>query len=245
TDEDRRAIETLDRSRLMAVQTPQTFDCRDILRAHEQAFKDGFVATDDAALYEKYIAPSRLVAVEGGGKNRKITTMEDLRMARENTPPQTRVGFGYDAHRLVPGRKLVLCGVEIPHETGLLGHSDADCATHALMDALLSAACLGDIGRMFPDTDYAYKDVYSIELLKKVMGRLSQSGISLVNADITIIAQRPKLAGFMDDMRQCLAKAMNMEASRVNVKATTTERMGFEGREEGISACAVALVRHG
>lgn len=153
-----------------------------------------------------------------------------------------RIGHGMDVHKLVEGRKLILCGVEVPHTLGLLGHSDADVATHALMDALLGAAALGDIGKLFPDTDMQYKGADSIELLKVVMGRLAEKGYAPVNADVTIVAQKPKLRPYIDQMRQRLAEAMQLDVDLVNVKATTTEHMGFEGEEKGMSAHAVCLI---
>ncbi|MBE5795452.1 MAG: 2-C-methyl-D-erythritol 2,4-cyclodiphosphate synthase [Clostridiales bacterium] len=153
-----------------------------------------------------------------------------------------RIGHGMDVHKLVEGRKLILCGVEVPHTLGLLGHSDADVATHALMDALLGAAALGDIGKLFPDTDMQYKGADSIELLKVVMGRLSEKGYAPVNVDVTIVAQKPKLRPYIDQMRQRLAEAMQLDVDLVNVKATTTEHMGFEGEERGMSAHAVCLI---
>ena len=154
-----------------------------------------------------------------------------------------RIGQGMDVHRLVEGRELVLCGVTVPHERGLLGHSDADVATHALMDALLGAAALGDIGKLFPDTDEQYRGARSVELLKIVIERLFQLGYVPVNVDITIVAQRPKLRPYMDEMCDCLATVMGISREMVNVKATTTEWLGFEGREEGVSAQAVCLIQ--
>jgi 2-C-methyl-D-erythritol 2,4-cyclodiphosphate synthase len=147
-----------------------------------------------------------------------------------------------DVHRLVEDRKLILCGVEVPYHLGLLGHSDADVATHALMDAMLGAAAMGDIGKLFPDTDMQYKGADSIELLKVVMGRLAEKGYTPVNADVTIVAQKPKLRPYIDQMRQRLADAMQLDVDLVNVKATTTEHMGFEGEEKGMSAHAVCLI---
>ncbi len=153
-----------------------------------------------------------------------------------------RIGHGMDVHRLVEERKLILCGVEVPHTLGLLGHSDADVATHALMDALLGAAALGDIGKLFPDTDMKYKGADSIELLKVVMARLREKGYVPVNVDVTIVAQKPKLRPYIDRMRARLAEAMQLDVELVNVKATTTEHMGFEGEEKGITAHAVCLI---
>ena len=153
-----------------------------------------------------------------------------------------RVGHGYDVHRLVESRKLILGGVEIPWEKGLLGHSDADVLTHALMDALLGAAALGDIGHLFPDKDPAYEGADSIELLKAVMERLDEAGWKLGNADVTVIAQKPKLAPYIPTMRERLAKAMRAEIHQVSVKATTEEKLGFTGEGLGIAAHAVVLI---
>ena len=153
-----------------------------------------------------------------------------------------RIGHGMDVHRLVEGRKLILCGVEVPHTLGLLGHSDADVATHALMDALLGAAAMGDIGKLFPDTDERYRGADSIGLLKCVMDLLRQKGYRLGNADITIIAQKPKLRPYIEQMRSTLARAMGADVDAVSVKATTTEQLGFEGQQLGITAHAVCLL---
>ncbi len=153
-----------------------------------------------------------------------------------------RVGFGYDVHKLTEGRKCIICGVEIPHEKGLLGHSDADVAIHALCDAILGAAALGDIGRLFPDTAEEFKDIDSRILLRRVMVHIKEHGFSVGNADITIAAQKPKMLPYIEQMRENMADDLGVEQNRVNVKATTTERLGFEGREEGISAYAVVLL---
>jgi len=153
-----------------------------------------------------------------------------------------RIGHGYDVHRLVEGRRLVLGGVEIPHTLGLLGHSDADVLTHAVMDALLGAAGLGDIGRHFPDSDPAYAGADSLKLLDKVMELVGEKGYEVENADATILAQKPKLAPHIEAMRANLAAHMGIPAERVNVKATTEEALGFTGRQEGIAAHAVALL---
>lgn len=153
-----------------------------------------------------------------------------------------RIGHGYDVHRLVPGRKLILCGVDLPHHLGLLGHSDADVAVHALCDALLGAAALGDIGQHFPDTDPAYAGADSLLLLGRVMELLGKSGWRVENADLTILAQRPKLRPHIPQMRLNLARAMGVPVTAVSVKATTEEGLGFTGREEGIAAHAVVLI---
>ena len=153
-----------------------------------------------------------------------------------------RVGFGYDVHRLVEERKLILGGVEIPYEKGLLGHSDADVLVHALMDAMLGAAGLGDIGRHFPDTDNQYKGIDSMLLLKQVTQLLHENRFYVNNLDVTVVAQRPKLAGFIPQMEANIAAVLGIDTSCVNVKATTTEKLGFEGEGLGISAYAVCTI---
>ena len=231
------AVETLDRSQLRAVQTPQTFDCAKLKAAHERAEAEGFDATDDAALFEHYYGSVRLVTAPGAEANIKLTNPADF---EKLSRPAMRIGSGYDAHRLAEDRKLILCGVDVPHTRGLDGHSDADVAVHALMDALLGALGEGDIGRHFPDSDPAYKGISSMLLLEQVMKIVREHGYGVANADVTIVAQKPKLAAYIPAMRENLARALGTDA--VNVKATTTERMGFEGEELGISAQAVALL---
>ena len=154
--------------------------------------------------------------------------------------PDFRVGTGFDVHKLVEGRKCIICGVEIPHETGLLGHSDADVALHALMDAILGAAGMGDIGRHFPDTDERFKGADSMKLTELVLGMIKAKGYVVNNVDVTIIAQAPKMAPHIEKMRANIARVLEMDIDRVNVKATTTEKLGFTGRKEGIAAEAVA-----
>lgn len=153
-----------------------------------------------------------------------------------------RVGQGYDVHKLVEGRKCIICGVDIPFERGLLGHSDADVALHALSDALLGAAALGDIGRLFPDNDPKYKGADSRVLLRRVVELVKEKGYGVVNADVTIVAQKPKMMPYIEKMRENVAHDLGVSLDDVNVKATTTEKLGFEGREEGISAMAVVLI---
>ncbi len=153
-----------------------------------------------------------------------------------------RIGHGYDVHRLVEGRKLILGGVDIPYEKGLLGHSDADVLLHALMDALLGAAALGDIGKLFPDTDEQYRGADSRKLLREVAGRLKAEGYSVGNVDVTLIAQRPKIAPHIPKMRENIACDLGVALSQVNVKATTEEHLGFTGSGEGMAAHAVALI---
>lgn len=154
-----------------------------------------------------------------------------------------RIGQGYDVHRLVNGRDCIICGVNIPCETGLLGHSDADVALHALSDALLGAAALGDIGKHFPDTDERYRGADSRVLLRETVRKISEKGYSVENVDLTIVAQKPKMSPYIDTMRANIAEDLGIDIEAVSVKATTTEKLGFEGREEGISAMAVALLK--
>ena len=230
------------RDALRAVQTPQAFDFRKILAAHLRAREEDLAVTDDAMLFEHYYGGVRLVTAEGAEANRKLTTRADFEALDAAKAPDVRVGQGYDVHRLVEGRRLILCGVEISWEKGLDGHSDADVAVHALMDALLGALGLGDIGRHFPDTDPAYAGANSMKLLENVMDKVRAQGYRVGNADITIVAQRPKLAPYIEAMRRNIAAGLGVDASRVNVKATTTERLGFEGEGLGISSQAVVLL---
>lgn len=158
------------------------------------------------------------------------------------TLPDIRIGNGFDVHRLVPGRRCIICGVDIPHDLGLLGHSDADVALHALADALLGAAALGDIGHLFPDTDPAFAGADSRVLLRTVVDRLAAEGFVPSNVDLTIIAQQPRMAPYIGQMRRNIADDLRLPLDRVAVKATTTERLGFTGRGEGIAAQASALI---
>lgn len=228
---------TLDRSRLYAMQTPQGFRAELLLRAHREVTQD---CTDDAALLELMGLPVHLV--EGDPLNFKLTTPEDYRMAQSLFSLAPRIGQGFDAHRLVENRKLILCGVEVPYEKGLLGHSDADVALHALMDSMLGALALGDIGKLFPDNDQSFKDISSMLLLERAYRRIEEMGYRIGNCDVTIVAQRPKLASFIPEMRANIARVLKCDESLVSVKATTTEKMGYEGTGEGISAHSVCLL---
>lgn len=224
---------------------PQGFKVDLLRQAHEQAQRDGFLGTDDASLVERLGVPVQLT--EGSRRNIKLTTPEDLLMAEaffaEQALPALRVGQGYDVHRLVEGRPLILCGVTVPHTLGLLGHSDADVALHALMDAMLGAMALGDIGKHFPDTDEAYRGISSMLLLRHVVALLKAHHARVTNCDVTIVAQKPKLLPYIPQMRQNVADALELPLARVNIKATTTEKLGFEGEEKGISAQAVCMVQ--
>ena len=222
---------TLQRETLACVQTPQGFRVSLIKHAFEKAQAEGFLGTDDASLVERM--GINISMVQGEDANRKITTREDLET-------EMRIGTGYDVHRLVEGRPLVLCGEQIPYEKGLLGHSDADVALHALMDAMLGAAGLGDIGKHFPDTDERYRGISSMKLLQKTAELLREAGYFLGNADITIIAQ--KIAGYIPKMRANIAEIMNCDENKINIKGTTTEKLGFVGREEGIASEAVCIL---
>ncbi|MDO5718704.1 MAG: 2-C-methyl-D-erythritol 2,4-cyclodiphosphate synthase [Tissierellia bacterium] len=153
-----------------------------------------------------------------------------------------RIGNGYDVHSLVEGRKLIIGGVEIPHKKGLLGHSDADVAVHAIMDSLLGAIAMRDIGHHFPDNDNKYKDIDSLVLLEKVVDILKNEGYKIINVDCTIAAQKPKLSPYIDEMRENISRVLKIDIGAVSVKATTTERLGFVGREEGIEAYCVSLI---
>lgn len=236
-DDNGDVTETLDRSGVWQIQTPQSFSFPLLKRAYAEDKSD---TTDDAALIEKMGRKVRLV--EGGRRNIKLTTQEDLALMEAFLPIKAHIGHGYDVHRLIEGRKLVLCGEEIPYEKGLLGHSDADVAVHALIDALLGAAGQYDIGRHFPDSDERYNGISSLLLLDEVMKLLASLGASVENVDITITAQRPKLFPYIDKMRANIAEHLSVNVSAVNVKATTTEGLGFEGEGLGISAAAVALL---
>ena len=240
---DGRVIATLDRSRLWLVQTPQGFSAPLLEQALARASAEGYYATDEAALLEWMGEEVRLV--KGARENLKITTPADLRLAQgwlNAGGAGLRVGQGMDAHRLVPDRPLILGGVRIEFAMGLLGHSDADVLTHAVMDALLAAAGLGDIGHIFPDTDPQYKYASSLDLLEKVRERLAAEGWQPRQVSATLIAQRPKVAGFTPAMRENLAQRLGLDTSAVNIAATTTEGLGFTGREEGMAAMATALV---
>lgn len=224
---------SVDRSEYFAVQTPQGFRFEYIKEAYEKAFSEGFYGTDDAVLAERAGYPVSIA--EGDYGNIKITTREDM-------PMENRTGTGFDVHAFAPGRKLILGGVEIPYDRGLDGHSDADVLVHALMDALLGAAAMGDIGRHFPDTDQQYKGISSMVLLRQVGEKLAEAGYSIVNADVTVMAQAPKISPYVDEMRSNIAGTLNVDKSRINIKGTTTERLGFVGRKEGIAAEAVCSI---
>ncbi|MGQ9455729.1 MAG: 2-C-methyl-D-erythritol 4-phosphate cytidylyltransferase [Armatimonadota bacterium] len=240
--ENNEVVETLNRKGLYAVQTPQTFRSQLVKKAYENAFARGLSATDDAALVE--LLGERVTIVLGSYENIKITTPADLEMASARLRSlEVRTGIGYDVHRLVEGRKLVLGGVEIPYERGLEGYSDADVITHAIMDALLGAAGLGDIGRHFPDSDPKYKGISSLKLLEEVRTKLRQAQWHIVSVDVVVLCEKPRIADFAMQMSKCIAGVLDIEPSRVSIKGTTTEGLGFTGRSEGIACQAVATIR--
>ncbi len=245
TDADGYILDTPDRANLWRVQTPQVFDRVALCAAMERAQAEGWDLTDDCQLMERAGHPVRLIP--GLDTNLKLTTPEDIRLAqailnidKEATP--MRIGHGYDVHRLVEDRPLILGGVTVPYEKGLLGHSDADVLTHAVMDALLGAAALGDIGKLFPDNDPAYAGADSIALLRRVVERLTAEGYTIGNLDATLLCQRPKLAPHIPQMRENIAAACGIDTARVSVKATTEEGLGFTGSGEGIAAHCVCLL---
>jgi 2-C-methyl-D-erythritol 2,4-cyclodiphosphate synthase/2-C-methyl-D-erythritol 4-phosphate cytidylyltransferase len=270
--EDNLLTKTLERNGLYSVQTPQGFRRELLVRAYEKAYRDGCYGTDDAVLVEKagekvYIVKGdynniKITTTEDlvfgeailkaqieKGRSPELSsaigaeTEPDYDETSSLGGQEIRIGSGYDVHKLVCGRDLILGGVKIPFEKGLLGHSDADVLLHAIMDALLGAAALGDIGRHFPDTDEKYQGVSSLELLKTVGSLLNNKGYRVVNIDATVIAQRPKIAPFISAMILNIAETLDIEKNRINVKGTTTEKLGFCGREEGIAAEASALIR--
>ena len=245
TDENGYILDTPDRAGLWRVQTPQVFDRAALCAAMERALAEGWDFTDDCQLMERAGHPVRLVT--GLDTNLKLTTPEDIRLAQailtiDKEDKGMRIGHGYDVHKLVEDRPLILGGVTIPYEKGLLGHSDADVLTHAVMDALLGAAALGDIGKLFPDNDPAYAGADSVALLRRVVERVGEEGYTIGNIDATILCQRPKLAPHIPQMREILAAACGVDTACISVKATTEEGLGFTGSGEGIAAHCVCLL---
>lgn len=236
-------VHTLNRDEIILVETPQVFRRAEIAEAYEAAVRDGFTGTDDAGLMERIGKPVRLV--ESREENFKLTIPHDfIRGERQLWESrQMRVGQGYDIHALVPGRRLILGGVEIPHEKGLSGHSDADALTHALIDALLGAAALGDIGEWFPDTDPAYQGADSMLLLEQVREALEDKFWEILNIDATIFAEKPKLSPYKEGIRQNIAEALNLSLEQVNIKAKTAEKFGAVGGGEAIAAAVSCALR--
>lgn len=243
-DSEGKIISTIPREKVYRAQTPQVFSKQLYSEALSDCKNLGEI-TDDNMLVERVGA--EIYAVDLGSSNIKITTPEDLSFAKnilvergETEVSDFRIGHGYDVHRLVEGRKLVLGGVEIPHSKGLLGHSDADVLLHAIMDSLLGAAALGDIGRHFPDTSDEYLEISSIYLLTRVSELIRKNGFKVVNIDATVVLQAPKIAIYIPKMVSNIAFALGISENCVNVKATTEEHLGYTGREEG--ACAHSVV---
>jgi 2-C-methyl-D-erythritol 4-phosphate cytidylyltransferase/2-C-methyl-D-erythritol 2,4-cyclodiphosphate synthase len=236
-----RIAETLPRDEIYLAQTPQAFRV-EVLRDALTIVAD---ATDEAGLAEQ--AGHAVQLVEGDPRNLKITTPDDLALAERflgatAAAPAVRIGNGYDLHRLVEGRPLVLGGVTIPFDKGLLGHSDADVICHAVTDAILGAAAAGDIGRHFPDTDAAWKDADSIELLRRASAIVRGAGFAVSNVDVVVIAQRPKLAPYADVIRSRVASAIGCDPSQISVKGKTNEGVDSIGAGDSIAAHAVALL---
>jgi 2-C-methyl-D-erythritol 4-phosphate cytidylyltransferase/2-C-methyl-D-erythritol 2,4-cyclodiphosphate synthase len=240
-----RAITTVERDGLWLAQTPQVFPLGTLRHALERHHR----VTDEASAIEATGRTPLLVA--GSRRNFKVTTMDDLHAMRDalasaaagtDAEPPWRIGQGWDVHALVPGRALVIGGTTIPHASGLLGHSDADVLLHAITDALLGGAGLGDIGRHFPDTDARFAGADSRVLLREALQRVRAAGWRPANVDCTVVAQAPKLAPYVPAMVEAIAADLGLPASRVNVKAKTSERLGYAGRGEGISAQAVVML---
>jgi len=245
SDDGLTTLTTVNRREFFTVQTPQIFERGLLADAYREARAAGFSGTDDASYVERAGVPVRLVA--GEAANLKITHPEDLaRAARALAPPPAsgpvRTGFGYDVHRLVAGRPLVLGGVTLEHPLGLDGHSDADVLLHALCDALLGAAALGDIGEHFPNTEERWRGVSSLRLLREVARMVAQAGWRVVNVDLMLIAEAPRIRPYVGAMTAIIAAALHTGIGQVNLKATTGEGMGFVGREEGMAAHAVATL---
>ena len=233
-DGDNRLITRAWRKDLYNVQTPQAFDRELLLKAYDLAENDFEDFTDESGLFAKYIGRCRLV--DGETTNKKLTFAEDFAPS-----PSLRVGTGFDLHRLVENRKLVLGGIEIPHSKGLLGHSDADVLLHAVMDALLSSAALGDIGKLFPDTDPKYAGISSVTLYKEVMRLLGENGYKVKNVSAVIMAQKPKLSPYRAIIAENVARLSGVDANAVGITCTTLEGLGIVGREEGIAVQAYCL----
>ena len=237
--------DTIDRSDLYSIQTPQGFDTELIKSAHKRALELGLTVTDDCSVVEAMNCPIKIV--QGSPTNIKITTPDDLIIAGGITKTEEkkmRIGMGYDVHRLTADRKLILGGVDIPYELGLLGHSDADVLIHAIMDAMLGSVALGDIGKHFPDTDEKWRGADSRALLRAVNNLLLEKHAKVINIDATVIAQKPKLAGYIPQMIENIAEDLGLPIDCISIKATTTEKLGFCGRGEGIAAEAVCCVEY-
>lgn len=239
-------ISNIDRDSVYLMQTPQTFVFSDILNAYKKSLADNITLTDDASALEYYGKTAYIS--ESSYENIKITTSEDLIFAQalieKEKKIKYKIGFGEDTHKLAQSRKLILGGVNIPNMLGLIGHSDADVLVHSIIDALLGACAQGDIGMLFPDNDEKYKDADSMLLLKEVFILISNLGYKINNLDATISAQKPKLSPYILQMRQNIADTFSCDLDRISIKATTTEKLGYIGREEGISSRCVCMVEY-
>lgn len=240
---------TIPRQNVWLTQTPQAFKFELLKKAYVTAYRNKYYGTDDASLVERIGIKVKMV--EGSYENIKITTQEDMMIAdvlmkkKTGSKMKFRDGFGYDSHRFAVGRKLILGGVEIPFDKGLQGHSDADVLIHSICDALLGAAGCGDIGRHFPDTDPAYKDISSIILLERVKKIIEEKEFLINNIDATVIMEMPRLAPSAAQMVSNIARALDIAETSVNIKAKTNEGMGFIGQNEGIAVFAVSTVIEG
>ena len=228
----------IDRNDVVIVETPQGFNCKKLIEAYKNS-KDLTSYTDDASIYQSYFKDEIIDLVIAKSSNTKITQKEDLNLFIETN---YSVGVGWDTHELAEGRKLILGGIEIPHTKGLVGHSDADVLTHAIMDSILTATSNRDIGNLFPDTDPKYKGIDSTILLKQVYDLITSQGFVINNISATIMAQKPKLKDFIIPIQQNLARILNLDATKVTIGATTTEKLGLVGHEEAISSNAYCLV---
>jgi len=244
--------ENLDRESLCLIQTPQGFIFSSLLEAHKKAQEDKYRATDDSGLVQ--LIGTDVVLVPGNERNIKITTPDDLKLARlieaeiseyasVNPPVQDfRIGTGFDVHAFAEDRQLILGGVEIPWEKGLSGHSDADVLIHAIMDAILGACGLGDIGTHFPDNDPRFEGISSMKLLAEINSIISAASFEIGNIDAVVVAERPKVSPYIKEIKENIAEALGLKSAKINIKATTTEGLGFCGREEGIAAMASAAI---
>ena len=243
-DEPGYVTDTISRDGIFAAHTPQAFDYSIILMAHRAAYgKEMDQFTDDSALAEWAGIPVKLV--ESSPHNTKITTKADMEAARakmEKTIADVRVGHGYDTHQLIDGSSIWLCGAEIPHDKSLMGHSDADVGLHALTDAILATIAAGDIGSHFPPSDDKWKDAKSDQFLKHAVELVEKAGGRITHMDVTLVCEEPKIGPHRDFMRATISKITRVDVSRISIKATTNERIGFVGREEGMVAIATATV---
>jgi 2-C-methyl-D-erythritol 4-phosphate cytidylyltransferase/2-C-methyl-D-erythritol 2,4-cyclodiphosphate synthase len=248
SDSSDRVVETVDRDGLWFAQTPQGATFADLRHAFDRAAEEGFAGTDEASVLEHSFAGRRPKLVLGARENIKITTPEDLRFAERwlaaerASAPAVRVGIGYDIHRFAPDRRLVLGGVEIPGEVGLLGHSDADVVVHAICDAILGAAGMPDIGSLFPNSDARFAGISSLTLLQDVADRVRIAGFAVGNVDCCVVAERPKIALYVSKMRSAIARALSIGENGIGIKATTNEGIGALGAGEGIACHATATI---